>query len=170
MAGSSAAAASVASRVRRTAARTARAARSGDETGGAMSGTHREWLAPRVLLVDSITQLEAADAGAVVVSGSHGGVSSARYALAVPARLVVFNDAGIGKDEAGVAALALLQTAGRAALAVAHDSARIGDARDTWTHGLVSRANGAAQALGIAVGDTVQAAARKARGPAGAGP
>ena len=69
-----------------------------------MSGTTRTWAAPGVLLVDSITQLEPGDAGAVAVSGSHGGVSSAQYALAVPLRLAVFNDAGIGKDEAGVAA------------------------------------------------------------------
>lgn len=132
---------------------------------------HREWLAHRVLLVDSITQLEPSDAGAVVViSGSHGGVSSAQYALAVPARLVVFNDAGVGKDEAGIAALALLQADGRAALAVAHDSARIGDARDAWAGGRVSRLNAAARALGIVAGDTVQGAAQKAQGPAEAGP
>ena len=83
-----------------------------------MSGTTREWAAPDVLLVDSITQLEPGDAGLVAVSGSHGGVSSAQYALAVPLRLTVFNDAGIGKDDAGVAALDLLQAAGRAAVTV----------------------------------------------------
>lgn len=135
-----------------------------------MSGRHRAWLPGRVLLIDSITQLEPADAGAVVVSGSHGGVSSAQYALAVPARLVVFNDAGIGKDDAGVAALSLLQAAGCAALAVAHDSARIGDARDTWAGGRVSRLNGLARALGIAEGDGVQQAIHKTQGPAEAGP
>lgn len=135
-----------------------------------MNGMHRAWAAPGVLLVDSITQLEPGDAGAVVVSGSHGGVSSAQYALAVPARLVVFNDAGVGKDEAGIAALALLQAAGRAALAISHGSARIGDARDAWDGGRVSRCNAAAAALGIAPGDTVPAAARKANGPANAGP
>lgn len=135
-----------------------------------MNGLQRRWVAPGVLLVDSITQLEAADAGAVVVSGSHGGVSSAQYALAVPARLVVFNDAGIGKDGAGIAALPLLQAAGRAALAVAHDSARIGDAGDSWASGRVSRLNAAARALGIVEGDSVRAAARKTKGPAEAGP
>ena len=33
-------------------------------------------------VVDSITELRATDAGCVAVSGSHGGLSSARYALA----------------------------------------------------------------------------------------
>lgn len=123
-----------------------------------MSGRARRRAAPGVLLLDSITQLVPGDAGAVVVSGSHGGISSAQYALAVPLRLVVFNDAGIGKDDAGVAALALLQQAGRAALAVAHTSARIGDAQDHWDHGVVSRANAAAAGLGLCAGRTLRAA------------
>ncbi|MCB1998200.1 MAG: hypothetical protein H6933_16830 [Burkholderiaceae bacterium] len=123
-----------------------------------MSGTTREWAAPDVLLVDSITQLEPGDAGLVAVSGSHGGVSSAQYALAVPLRLTVFNDAGIGKDDAGVAALDLLQAAGRAAVTVAHHSARIGDARDHWAHGVISRVNAAAAALGFAPGQGLNAA------------
>ncbi len=110
----------------------------------------------RVLLVDSITQLEAADAGAVVVSGSHGGVSSASYALAWPLALAVFNDAGIGKDEAGIAALGLLQAHGRAAATVAHTSARIGDAQDAWTQGVISRVNAAASAGGLAPGDRLR--------------
>jgi hypothetical protein len=38
---------------------------------------------------------------------------SVHHALAVPAWLYVFNDAGIGKDDAGVAALPLLQAAAR---------------------------------------------------------
>lgn len=123
-----------------------------------MSGRARRRAAPGVLLLDSITQLVPGDAGAVVVSGSHGGISSAQYALAVPLRLVVFNDAGIGKDDAGVAALALLQQAGRAALAVAHTSARIGDAQDHWDHGVVSRVNTAAAGLGLCAGQTLRAA------------
>ncbi|MBI3156729.1 MAG: hypothetical protein HYZ20_15170 [Burkholderiales bacterium] len=122
-----------------------------------------------MLLVDSITQLGAGDAGAVVVSGSHGGTSSARYALAQPLALAVFNDAGIGKDEAGVAALAMLQASGRAAATVAHTSARIGDARDAFEHGIVSRVNAAAAALGIAPGQALRAALRQWLGDACAG-
>ena len=39
------------------------------------------------------------------MSGSHGGISSAQYALAARPLIAVFNDAGVGKDEAGLAAL-----------------------------------------------------------------
>lgn len=108
-----------------------------------------------VLLIDSITQAEPEDDGCVVVCGSHGGSSSGEFALARALVCVVFNDAGIGKDDAGVAALALLQAQGRAAAAVAHHSGRIGDARDIWQHGVLSRVNAAA-ALGARPGLTLQ--------------
>jgi hypothetical protein len=110
----------------------------------------------RIVLVDSITRLTAEDAGAVVVSGSHGGTSAAEFALAVPLAAVFFNDAGVGKDEAGVVGLRLLQERGLAAGTVSHTSARIGDAQDAWDHGIVSRLNEAAAALGIAPGERLQ--------------
>lgn len=106
----------------------------------------------RVIVVDSITQVGPDDAGAIVVSGSHGGTSSGEFALAVALAAVFFNDAGVGKDRAGVAALDMLQARGVAAGAVAHDSARIGDALDAWTSGVLSHVNAAARALGLAPG------------------
>lgn len=108
-----------------------------------------------VVLVDSITQVQADDAGTVVVSGSHGGTTAARYALAVPAALYVFNDAGIGKDGAGVAGLGLLQAEGIAACAVGHESARIGDATDALENGILSVVNPVARDLGVVEGMSV---------------
>ncbi len=70
---------------------------------------------PPLRIVDSITELCAQDAGCIAVSGSHGGISSARYALAARPVLSVFNDAGVGKDGAGLAALDFLQAHGLAA-------------------------------------------------------
>jgi hypothetical protein len=104
------------------------------------------------LLFDSITEAVGHSAGRIVVSGSHGGVSSSRFALQAAPRLAVFNDAGVGKDGAGIAALALLQAAGMAACTVAHASARIGDARSTLEDGVISHLNAAAAALGLRVG------------------
>src|SRR5690606_24319825 len=77
----------------------------------------------RLRVVDSITELHAGDAGCVAVSGSHGGLSSARYALAARPLLSVFNDAGVGRDAAGIAALGFLQAHALAACTVAHGSA-----------------------------------------------
>ncbi len=107
---------------------------------------------PPLVLLDSVTQVEPAHAGALVVSGSHGGASVVPYARAVRAWLYVFNDAGVGKDRAGIAALDLLDADGIAAAAVAHDSARIGEASDAWQHGVVSHLNAAAAALGLRTG------------------
>lgn len=120
----------------------------------------------RVLLLDSITQVRAEDAGCVAVSGSHGGDTAASFAAAVPLALAVFNDAGVGKDQAGIAGLALLQAAGRAAATVSHQSARIGEAAETWTLGVISHVNAAAARLGLRPGQRLCEALPALRPPA----
>lgn len=107
-------------------------------------------------VVDSITELRPADAGCIAVSGSHGGISSARYALAARPLLSVFNDAGVGRDGAGIAALAFLQAHGLAACTVAHSGACIGNARSTLDDGVTSHCNSAAAALGVCTGQPLR--------------
>jgi hypothetical protein len=111
----------------------------------------------RVVLMDSITKMAREDEGAIVVSASHGGSSSGEFALAVPVALVIFNDAGGGKDDAGVAALTLLQSHGIPAATVAHTSARIGDAKDAWENGVISHSNEPARRLGVSNGGALRA-------------
>ena len=117
----------------------------------------------RVILVDSITQVRAEDAGAIVVAASHGGRSSAAFTMTVPLAAIFFNDAGVGKDNAGIAALEALQERDIPAGTVAHTSARIGDALDMWEHGVLSHVNAAAMRRGYAPGaplaDAVKACA-----------
>lgn len=113
----------------------------------------------RIILMDSITKVTPDDEGAIVVSASHGGASSGEFALAVPLSLVVFNDAGVGKDEAGVAALAMLESRKIAGVTTSHTSGRIGDAEDMWHHGVISRTNATAAALGLAEGQQLKNAA-----------
>ncbi|MBU6485879.1 MAG: hypothetical protein KGR23_13910, partial [Betaproteobacteria bacterium] len=72
----------------------------------------------RVSIVDSITQLAPGDAGTIVVCGSHGGTRAGTFALAVPLAAVFFNDGGVGKDGAGIAALGMQRAKGIAAGAV----------------------------------------------------
>ncbi len=116
---------------------------------------------PLLRVVDSITELGAADAGCIAVSGSHGGLSSARYALAARPVLSVFNDAGIGKDRAGVAALEFLQTSGLAACTVSHQTARIGEALSTLHDGVISHVNALALTLGVQVSEGCHTAIEK---------
>jgi len=119
--------------------------------------------APALHLLDTITAIDASHAGCVIVSGSHGGVSSTGFVLRAPAKplAVFFNDAGVGKDRAGVVALELLETIGVACAVYSHESARIGEARDGFENGVVTEANRTAQAAGIAarlrVRDAVEA-------------
>ena len=103
-------------------------------------------------VIDSITELQPADAGCIALSGSHGGRSSARYAIAVRPWLSVFNDAGVGRQDAGIAGLDALQSAGLAALTVSHTSACIGQAASTLRDGIVSHCNPQALALGFEPG------------------
>lgn len=111
-----------------------------------------------VVLVDSVSYLDAADRGAVVVSASHGGTSAAVHALAVAPAAIAFNDAGVGKDAAGIRALGILAERAIAAVTVAHTSARIGDADDHWSNGVVSHVNPVAADGGVEPGMSVREA------------
>lgn len=111
--------------------------------------------------MDSIASIAPAHEGCIVLTGSHGGQSAGEYALKYPLRAVLFNDAGIGKDEAGVVALAMLQEKGVAAAAIAHTTGRIGDALDMWAHGYLSRVNRAAAQAGLEEGMSAREAARR---------
>lgn len=115
----------------------------------------------RVILMDSITKVTPEDAGAIVVCASHGGSSSGEFALEVPLKAVIFNDAGVGKDNAGIAALEMLQKRGVAAATVAHTSGRIGDSLDMWQNGVLSHVNAVGQSNGLSVGAKVEATLSK---------
>ena len=104
------------------------------------------------IFAPSITILPADVAGRVIVTGSHGGLYPGYLVLAAQARAAIFNDAGIGRDHAGVAALDLLQRQGKAGAAVSHMSARIGDTNDMMTRGTISTVNALATACGVIPG------------------
>ncbi len=108
-------------------------------------------LAP-VLTADSITRVGAEAAGAVVVNGSHGGIYAAYVAAKLRVAAAVFNDAGVGRDQAGIAGLDYLAGLGIPAAAVGHQTARIGDGPDMMARGIVTHANSPAIAIGCQPG------------------
>ena len=120
--------------------------------GGTVKRVVKEAGGREIVLIDSITMVEIGDSGQVIVSGSHGGANVGEITLRYAPSLAVFNDAGIGKDRAGVIALDILDEQGIPALAIDHLSARIGDAGDMWENGVVSTLNGVAERLGFKVG------------------
>lgn len=120
-------------------------------------------MSPRPLvLLDSIALITPSHAGAVVVTGSHGGLSAAYFVTALQDKpfAVAFNDAGGGKDNAGRVALHELQAAGVLALVYSHLSARIGEAQDGLDHGVVSGLNDLAVAHGLQAGWRISDAVR----------
>jgi hypothetical protein len=119
-------------------------------------------LGRRVVLMDSISLIAPKDADAIIICGSHGGLISGAFAAMHPPRLVIFNDAGGGKSNAGRASLAMLDAKGIASATVSHDTARIGDAQDCWLNGVLSAVSASAHARGVAPGQSVRAAAEAA--------
>lgn len=105
-----------------------------------------------ILLEPTTTKLTAAAEGAVIVSGSHGGRYPGYAAAKAHVRAVVLNDAGVGKDEAGIGSLPYLEALNIAAATVSFESARIGDAADMMARGRISHANGVARAAGVVPG------------------
>src|SRR5262252_4442551 len=107
-----------------------------------------------ILAVPSVTKLPPAADGAVVVGGSHGAVFAAYLSAKAGARAAIHNDAGVGRDEAGVNGLSWAEAHGMAMAAVLSGSARIGDGDDMLRRGVISRANARATACGVRPGQS----------------
>jgi len=123
------------------------------------------------ITLDSVTHLTPAHHGAVVFAASHGGTYAAAYAAAKGIAAIILNDAGIGRERAGVAGLDLLGSLGVPGAAIAHTSARIGDGKDGVARGILSTVNAPAVALGLAVGMSCgEALERLAHAPLTAAP
>jgi hypothetical protein len=114
-----------------------------------------------VVLMDSISLIGPQHRGTIVICGSHGGSISGAFAAGNPPALVIFNDAGGGKLDAGRAAIAMLDGVGVACVTVSHRSARIGDAADAWSNGVLSAAGETARQCGLEPGLPVREAVRR---------
>jgi uncharacterized protein YunC (DUF1805 family) len=121
-----------------------------------------------IVTADSITRIAEEARGAVVVNASHGGVYAAYLAAKLGAAAAIFNDAGVGRDRAGIGGLDYLGALGIPAATVGHLTARIGDGADMLARGLISHANALAAALGVRPGMACRdAAAALTRGEPG---
>lgn len=126
-------------------------------------------MASGIAWLDSITMAGRAERGRVAVCGSHGGFYCGALAARAGLRAVILNDAGIGRDRAGVAGVMALDSVGMAAAAVDGASCRIGNARD-MARGTLSCVNATAAASGLVSGmglDEATARLETAPRPAG---
>jgi hypothetical protein len=112
---------------------------------------------PAVWGLDSNSLVRPEDAGAIVVTGSHGALLGGKpeSAIRVAVLAAVYHDAGIGIDRAGVSRLPALAARGIIAATVASASARIGDARSVWQSGTLSALNAGAERAGARLGMSV---------------
>lgn len=118
---------------------------------------------PEIVDAESVTALGDAVRDNVLVAGSHAGIIAAFLGATAGARALILNDAGVGRDGAGIAGLAWLERIGIAAAAVGHDTARIGDGADARARGRITHVNAIAAALGVRSGMACAEAAERLR-------
>ena len=117
----------------------------------------------KIMTVASCSNVRDEHRGHVVVSGSYGGRYNAYNAAKWPVRAVIMNDAGIGKDDAGIVGLGFLDQIGLAAATADATTCHIGDGDHMLEHGVISHVNRTAAELGCAVGQTVRDCAERMR-------
>jgi hypothetical protein len=107
-----------------------------------------------ICAIDSASLVRPDDAGAIVLTGSHGALPGGRPETAIKANVfaAVFNDADFGADDAGISRLPALDARGIAGATVSAWSARIGEGLSTYRDGFVSALNATARAYGAEIG------------------
>ena len=110
------------------------------------------------IVLDSVTHLQPEHCGRAALCASHGGRYAGWYAADRGVGGVILNDAGIGREGAGISGLEFLAGLRIPAACVSHRSARIGDGRHMLANGVLSFVNEPGRALGLEVGMTAEAA------------
>lgn len=117
-----------------------------------------EW--GKVIAMDSAAQMGQDETGQVVVAGSHGAEFAARHVARFIPFGVILNDAGKGKNNAGISGLPVLEAMGILGATVDCMTGRIGEGDDNYYSGIISAVNNKAKTAGVHAGMTVIEAAR----------
>ena len=120
----------------------------------------------KIVTVASCSNVRDEHRGHVVVSGSYGGRYNAYNAAKWPVRAVIMNDAGIGKDDAGIVGLDFLDRIKMAAATADAQTCHIGDGDHMLAHGIISHVNQTAAGLGCKQGQSVRECAELMRAAA----
>jgi hypothetical protein len=115
----------------------------------------------RIIIVDTTSDVNEENATDVIITGSHGGQNSGEHLAHLNIKGVISNDAGLGKNNAGIAGMKILEEHGIPAAAVASMSAKIGNGTSTYEQGKISSANELAKKLGVVIGMSAKEAADK---------
>lgn len=117
-----------------------------------------EW--GKIVIMDSAAELKPDEKDQVVVAGSHGSEFAARYIVRFEPYGIILNDAGRGKNDAGISGLPVFQVMNILAATVDCMSARIGEGEDTYNNGRISALNQLARKVGVEEGMSVREATR----------
>lgn len=113
-----------------------------------------------VVLIDSARYCDSRNRGQVIVAASYGGTLPARLVAPHRPRGALFHDVGIAADGSGIMGLAYLEALGIPAATVDGSTGELGNARDMYDNGRVSRVNVLAERAGVRPGQPVAEAAR----------
>lgn len=113
----------------------------------------------RIVIVDTSSDVYKSNNMDIIITGSHGGVNACEHLGNMKIKGMVSNDAGIGKNEAGIAGMKALDKYDIPAVAVATMSAKIGNGTSTYEQGSLSATNELAKKLGISEGMSAREAA-----------
>ena len=113
----------------------------------------------QIVVTDSIVFGTAADRSNVLVTAGHTGRSGARHIINVGPFGFVCSDGGRGRNDSGMAGLAITNDAGIAGATVDARLARMGDGMSTYHDGVISAANVLALDCGVRVGMAAREAA-----------
>jgi hypothetical protein len=113
----------------------------------------------RIIISNSATSLDESNQNDVVIFGSHCGTNVGEYVANLQVRGAIGNDAGRGKEDAGIAGLEALEKNGIPGAAVSAMSAQIGNGMSTYGEGTISATNESARKLGITAGMSAKEAA-----------
>ena len=115
----------------------------------------------RLIIVDTNSDIHEGNDGDVIITGSHTSRGNGPYLAGFSIKGVIGHDAGMGKNNAGIAGLTILEEHGIPAATVSSITAYIGNGTSTYEQGKISAANEAAKKLGIVVGMSAKEAADK---------
>lgn len=97
----------------------------------------------------------------VLVTAGHTGRSAAPYLRAVHPWGFICSDGGRGRDDSGIAGLAVVEADGLAGATVDARTARMGDGLSSYHDGVISAVNGPAAECGVEVGMAAREAAHR---------
>ena len=106
----------------------------------------------QVVCTDSIAFALPEDVRNVLVTAGHTGRSAVPYLRKGRPHGFICSDGGKGREDAGVAGLAIVEREGLAGATVDARTARMGDGLSSYRDGIISAANTLAQAAGVRVG------------------